>query len=90
MNASLRWLHNVRGVCVPSTGFLASYCSAGIGAFLQVSALLSIGSRIVQILRQLLIQVASQSTCTFIKAKLYSTCDKQEWPKQAANIIEPK
>jgi hypothetical protein len=37
---------------VLSTGFLASYCSAGIGAFLQVSALLSIGSRFEQVLRQ--------------------------------------
>ncbi len=35
-----------------STGFLASYCSAGIGAFLQVLALLSIGSRFEQVLCQ--------------------------------------
>jgi hypothetical protein len=85
VNANLRWLNNVAGVYLVQV-FLGSYWSAGIGTFLQVSALLPIGRRIVQILCQRrrkatntapttlsAKQAASQSN--FINAQLYSNYD---------------
>ncbi len=69
-------LNNVTGVYLLSPGFLALNWSSGFRTFLLVSALLLIGWRIVQILRQRrkttntlsTIQAASQST--FINAQI--------------------
>ncbi len=57
-----------------SSGYLASYGSAGFGRFLQVSALTT--NTVPTTLSAIYIQAASKST--FVNTQLYSTYDKQE------------